>query len=244
MDKRMIVVAIGSSIVSLAAGAAGGYLFAKRRLEDSFNEQMEEEIEATKKFYNMLHKKGEFETPSAAVKALIPEPKGGFSKDNETLTRVLTGLKYMDESKTVLDGTPPAHLRAIRGDEPKIETLNIFDTTKDVTGIEFDLEAELANRDPNSPYILLKDEFMRNEHDWRQMTLTYFAGDNVLVNESEEPLDDPEKFVGEANYKFGFMSDDPNVVYIRNEGMEVEFEVLLSRRKYTEEVLGVTDDGD
>lgn len=230
MDKRTLVAVIGSSILSLAAGAAGGYLFAKRQLEDSFNEQMEAEIEATKKFYDMLHKKEEFSTPEGAVKALI-----GEDPEKAKLQRVLDGLGY-------LGATPPAHLRAIRGEEPKVEKLNIFEATEAATGVEFDLQAELAGRDSSIPYILLKDEFMKNEHGWRQITLTYFAGDNVLVDESEEPLDDPEKFIGATNYRFGVMSEDPNVVYIRNELMEAEFEVLLSRRKYTEEVLGLTED--
>lgn len=232
-----MVVALSTSIVSLAAGAAGGYLFAKKKLEDEFNEKMEAEITATKEFYSRMHKKGEFSTPESAARKLFPEGARRIADgepDEATLARVLKGLKYLD------DGDVPEHIAAIKGEPPKVVTMNIFDSVvEDFENV--DLKEIMDSRSPDVPYVLLRDEFLNNEReDLSQHTLTYFAEDDVLVDEKEKPIRDADKYVGEENLKkFGFLSGDKSVVYVRNEKLGMEYEILLSNRSYAEEVLGI-----
>ena len=222
MDKRVIFAVAGSSVVSLAVGSIAGYFFAKRQLTEEFEEQLTEEVSATKDFYSRMHKK-DFATPAEAARALIPE-----EPSEETLRRVLTGLKY------TADGTP-AHIAAIRGDVD-LEPASIFDGTE----TEFDLDAEVAARTSEAPYILLRDEFMNNERDFTQDTLTYFRADKVLIDAADQPVPDVDDLVGEGNLlRFGYLSGDQRVLYVRNEQKELEFEILLSDRAYTEEVLGL-----
>jgi hypothetical protein len=45
--------------------------------------------------------------------------------------------------------------------------------------------------------------------------------------------------VGEENLaKFGHGSKDPNLVYVRNEGMDLDFEISYAEGKYSEQVMG------
>src|SRR5690606_39088902 len=80
--------------------------------------------------------------------------------------------------------------------------------------------------------------------DYTKQTLTWWDGDHTLMDESEEIVDDVEKLIGTENIgKFGESDPaDPNVVYIRNDNLEIDFEVLREMGKYSVNVAGFTDD--
>lgn len=116
-------------------------------------------------------------------------------------------------------------------DEEEIITMNVF-TEQHASG------HDRNKRDRDRPYIISHDEFYNGDEDYQQNTLTYFEGDDVLVDERDQPIRHLSKIVGESNLQFGKESNDPNIVYIRNHELEVDFEVCRSNGKYTEEVLG------
>ena len=58
-------------------------------------------------------------------------------------------------------------------------------------------------------------------------------------------IDDINGTVGQDNMKrFGHGCDDPNVVFIRNEKLATDFEVLRHNGSYAEEVLGLVETDD
>lgn len=122
---------------------------------------------------------------------------------------------------------------------------NIFRNGEPVE--EFDIVKEAANRDETKPYIISSDEYFDEEREYRNATLTYYVGDQVLCDEknvpfySEAEIDD---VVGVANLRFGYGTNDPNAVYIRNNKLEVEYEVIRDSGRFDVEVLGhdVEDD--
>jgi hypothetical protein len=71
---------------------------------------------------------------------------------------------------------------------------------------------------------------------YTQTTLTFYSGDNILADEQDSPVYNYESVVG--NLRFGHGSNDSNVVYIRNEKLEAEYEVLLFDGSFEIEVLG------
>lgn len=230
MNKIIFAIG-GTAVVSLAAGAAGGYLFAKRKLQEEFDEQMEQEIDATKRFYSAMHKKGDFETPESTVQALHPDGVEGFKNDKDTMQRILEGLRY---------GTVVGD--AIRGEGPEPLEANIFEAVKG--DLDVDPE-EVPEPNPTRPYIVAAATYNDSEVGYRQLTLTYFAGDKVLVDHDEDVVEDQDKWVGLGNlHRFGLQSGDPNVVYIRNEPMEVDFEVVRTKGNYSELVLGLNVAGE
>lgn len=112
-----------------------------------------------------------------------------------------------------------------------------------VDDLDWDWEAELAARNPLEPYVIHVEEFKENEHNFRQETLTFYAGDEIM---SQEPTDTPVygylNLMGEL--KFGHGSKDPSVVYIRNEKLGMEWEILRHHGHYSIEVEGHTMDQD
>jgi hypothetical protein len=102
---------------------------------------------------------------------------------------------------------------------------------------DWNYEAELAARVPERPYVIHQDEFVTNESGFHQDTLTYYERDDIMADSDDTPLYDYKKLMGDL--LFGHGTTDPNVVYIRNEKLELEWEVLLHTGSFSEEVLGV-----
>jgi hypothetical protein len=224
----------------MAAGAGAAYFVVKKQLELLFEERLTNEIEATKNFYNTLHKRGEYETPQAAAEKLIPPNKveellsgtGEFANDphaKET-ARVLTeyGGHKLD-ARTIVT-------------ETVVE--NVFIRAElDAQGVtDADWSAEVMNRTEEAPYVISKEEYMENESDYVQTTFDYYAGDGVLVDENENRIENIDDVVGDYNLiRFGAWSDDPRVVYVRNDARQLEVEITLNDGKYREIVQGLTE---
>jgi hypothetical protein len=106
-----------------------------------------------------------------------------------------------------------------------------------------DYEAEDASRSADRPYVLDVNEFMNTEVGYTQLTLTYFAEDNVLAGEDDEAIPDIEGWIGMFNLnKFGHRSGDEKTVYIRNERLERDFEVIHDGGSYAEMVHGIVQE--
>ena len=75
----------------------------------------------------------------------------------------------------------------------------------------------------DEPYIIDVDEFGMNE-EYDTMCLTYFA-DGVLVDDSDEVVEDPDVVVGLDNLKI-FEEFGASAVYVRNEVWKTDFEIL------------------
>jgi hypothetical protein len=112
--------------------------------------------------------------------------------------------------------------------------MNVFKTEPDED--EWDYDLELANRTPHAPYIIHSDEFHSGESGLRQTTLTYYAGDDTLCDEADVVIYNASEVAGEL--KFGYGSKDANVVYVRNEKLGGEYEIVRDEGHYAIEVLG------
>lgn len=62
--------------------------------------------------------------------------------------------------------------------------------------------------------------------------LYYYKGDGVMVDDQEEFIDNPEFLVGDVLEKSGFKVDDTRTIYIRNESVSSDFEVIKVQGTY------------
>lgn len=128
---------------------------------------------------------------------------------------------------------------------PKVEEITITETYltepphRVADDVEFDYAEELLNRTKERPYVIHVDEFMANEENYDQVSITYYEGDDILTDEKDVPIPKRDEIVGDDNlYKFGHGSKDNRVVYIRNEILELEFEIIHRDGKFSREVMG------
>ena len=245
LSRRPVQVSLAGAI-GLAIGASVTYLVVAKKLELKYKRIADEEIKDVKGRYSILRKEGEYsdpatlaakyEDPAKEVVEQIVETEGYKSYDkvesnvevpkNESVLTVTAEMKETNPAEVV--------------SEVKEEVVrNIFDS--DHPDTYWNTEEELAKRaeHPNLPFIITLDEFNENEDDFEQVTLTYYEGDEVLVDERDQVVSDELNTVGpDALIRFGHGSKDKNVVYVQNNRLTLQIEVLKSEGKYAEEVLG------
>ena len=98
------------------------------------------------------------------------------------------------------------------------------------------MEKELASRTKDKPHMIHQDEFFSEESGYVQSQCTYYVGDDILVDDREVPIAKHETIVGE--FIFGHGTPDKNVVYVRNDVLQGEYEILKHEGFYSIEVLG------
>lgn len=117
-------------------------------------------------------------------------------------------------------------------EDVEVEHVNVFQTYNE----QWDWDIELMHRQDNHIYVIHYDEFVNNESNYSQETLTYYAGDDILTDQLNTPIYDYEKMIGDI--RFGHGSNDQNVVFIRNDQIHMEWEILRDEGKYQVEILG------
>lgn len=234
--KQQYIILGVTAVVSAAAGGGVAYFFANRHLRLKYEAIAEKEVADAKKYYSALHKKAEFSDPVETATRVITDLEQyaetvdelgygsdlGYSESQETKDELVTPSPVPEEAEVVRQ----SHLK------------NVF-TEADNSDDEFDYETEMRNRSVDAPYIITHDEFYENEPDYQQVTLTYFEGDDVLMDEKDQPISDTDATVGDANLtRFGHGSKDKNIVHVRNDKLELVFEIIRSDGEYVQEVLG------
>lgn len=85
------------------------------------------------------------------------------------------------------------------------------------------------------PYIISQESMFNDETDWEKPTLSYYRGDDVLIDERGQVLDDTHRmrYVGDRHLKmFGVLSEDENIVYVRSPQISSDFEIILEPGNY------------
>jgi hypothetical protein len=94
----------------------------------------------------------------------------------------------------------------------------------DIQPVEQDKPPEIK------PYVISPEEF--GELDYDKIGLSYYA-DQILADENDELIEDVDGVVGfESLSHFGEYEDDS--VFVRNDRLKCDYEILLDQRKYSE----------
>lgn len=105
---------------------------------------------------------------------------------------------------------------------------------------DWDYDDEVKRRNPLQPYVIHRDEFFAEQmgvENYIQSQLTFYEGDEVLIDEDSKPMYNHEMIIGPLQWGHG--SDDPNVFYARNMARQMEYEIIRDPGHYRVEVLGL-----
>lgn len=261
MDAKRLIPALRRGTTSFelllvastaAITAASTYLIASKRIEAKYALRIDEEIEATRKFYAAFHEKpspaelveelgiekGE-DPPDVPAELLqqyagaTPPPATDPRPDLEMNTRgALTQYNRIELTPPVNDDGPAIQLNLVV--EPPSQ--NIFEG-----GFSTDtVPQELVNeRTGDRPYIISRQEF--EESEFPQDSMEFYADDKVLADTQSEVVDDVEGLVGlETLESFGIGSGDMHVVYVHNPRTGMDFEIVRNMSSYGVVVHGLT----
>jgi hypothetical protein len=214
-----------------AAGVGVGYLVARNQLEKRYARLLDEEVRRTKEFFEGTQgeeyagpEEPEFMEQAIQTAEALTEYSGG-----ETV--VNPAVLAQEVTKTVTAYNKPG--------APSIE-----DKASD---IESNVAATPTDPDARAPYMIPFAEFDANETQADQITVSFFAGDGIVIDEDDNVVtpDRVEQIIGTDNLnRFGTLTTDPdmepNVIYVRCERFNMDFEVTRSPGKHSVEVLGQT----
>ena len=101
-----------------------------------------------------------------------------------------------------------------------------------------EVEEEIANgewgdKDIYEPFIIRPEEY-GELHAYETLSLNYYA-DGVLTDELDNPIEDVESLVP-ADFADHFGEYDDNAVFVRNDNLECDYEILRDLRKFTDVV--------
>ena len=227
MELKKFVTPAIVGVGSFTVGAVGGYFF--RRYRETHN--LEAEIKDTRD--GVISDMEALESQFTQLVFAFEERDQKYDSHLQQAMKVIAALQ--DAKREFMLGTVEA-LQPLQHNEEE----HVFAVVREgerwsEDDDDWNYEEELETRSPDKPYVIHRDEYFANEMQLTQSTLTYYKGDNVLCDDLDVPVYQPEKVVGPL--KFGHGSQDPSIVYIRNEELEGEYEVLLEYGTFESEIL-------
>jgi len=88
------------------------------------------------------------------------------------------------------------------------------------------------------PYLITEREFSEEQEFYQKLTVIYYRGDNVLIDSAQAVIPDIRANIGAGTTdQFGKDAENPHVLYVRNDKIQVDFEICLDYGSYVQEVL-------
>lgn len=259
MDKKELLIYGGLFAVGVGTGYGIAYFTVKKK----YAAFAAEEIESVRAAYSKAAlpkpditelRRSNYVAPDEVVvtPGVIITTEGYASDNDETdadaFRRAHGRVPTTYELVQMGNGVEPSEAIQDRNNDPDetgIVEGNIFDTPQpdpEELGLSLD-DPDMPQRSPDRPYPISAAEWFQNETDYDQITLVYWADDDVLADDNNGMITDIDRVVGATNlHRFGYMSEDPDIVYVRNERLKADYEITKDERNYGEVVHGVVMD--
>jgi len=246
MIKTHILRIVTAPAFTYTVGVVGGGLLGsgitmlvlEKKIEAKYAAIADREIAEAKELYKRRFKEGEYAdlTVLGEKYADIPEAKPEVRGND----MVLEAQRIAEEARYVPYNNPGAQV--VQPEEEKIEVIgsirkSVWDDQPIIETGDFDPEAERLKKEQSKPYVLEHDAFYENDFNREQYTLTYFEEDDVLVDDKERPIPNKDNVVGAGNLRFGYGTDQKDVVLIHNPLLGVDYEVTRDKGSYAREIL-------
>lgn len=232
MNKTMIAVTTG--VVSLGIGGVVGYLLAEKRVSEKYAKQADEEVAKIRDRYRENYRD---------LKDKVSEDRRQTQEAKDYLNDTVDKVREKYDVDNVYDevDTPP-HKRVrydkIVEDEKYFKVEDDEESEEDEKEEEFIVNdenpsVEIPKVDPNrsEPFLVSDEDYWVNERDHSQSTLVYYINDDVLIDETEQVIDDEADIVGDALSVFD-KNRDLTVVYVRNNRLRADMEIVIDHDPY------------
>lgn len=212
---------IGAGL-GVALGFAAGFYIAEKRLKTKYEKLANEEISSMREHYIKKAVAAQPKPPVEQVYERVENENGFTEAEQMAIDEANAKFPAEEEEETIV--------------VQETKEVNVFESHK-----EWNYQYELSHRQKDVPYIIHIDEFQENlpEHD--QTTYTYYEIDDVMADTRDTTIegDRVDEIVGLGNIgRWGHGSKDPNVVYVRNEEMMLDIEVVRDPGSYADTVHG------
>jgi hypothetical protein len=258
MNKTYLIVG-GASVASLAVGAAGGYLLAKKKFDEQFDLSLSVEIDKIMKYYagltetfletdKIIDPLDEEANPQEDEEEEDDEPVDPELEENakQALTNYqgfaekpplesLTKNIFMDEDKraSLKKQTLP----------PRDPKTGLFVASKPKA--DFADRPRVPSNVPQpelTPYLITSEQFLENEPEHDQENCLYFVGDKTVLRIYDREIIDNDR-IGEVNLTLfpDVPEGEASIICVRNEGLSEDYEIQRTDDELTD-YLGLGED--
>lgn len=245
------------SVVSAAAGSAVTYFVIRKRVDRAYSELAADEIRQVKERYALLRKEGKYADPATAVKAYemreselheavqYAKKAAAYQAEEEVeeASEVLEEkIEAAEEVETAVRNDSPSPLvrPELYVDEPKVH--HIFDQEEPIDTAVIEIQGPV---DKAKPYLISAEEYLDDESTdskYSKITITYWETDDTLCDEREAIIPDIEGTVGAINlHRFDENGETSDVIYVRNERLKADYEVVREKASYSVVILGMRE---
>ncbi len=206
--KTFIFSAVSMTLGAVAGGFAG-YILTRKKYEKLADKEVESVKKSLQEYYENKMKEG---------KNNVKVPADATVKKNN-INRPKMDVPVKDTSSINYDNFE---------NENDKKSYNEY-IKKYRSSEEIKMEEKFGNGKSFRPYIISPEEFSDSEYDVE--TLHYYR-DGVVADDDNNIIKDVKSTIGdEALNTFGVYEDD--VVYVRNDEIKIDFEILLEQDEYT-----------
>lgn len=228
-------------IIIFALGAATGAFVANKLLEQKYEEILQEDIESVR----------------AVAKRRLAKYEGTEEEEEneECTTGSLNDISSLDiqppkePSRNAYNQVKSSYGLSKKPLKEVVKEIEEEDESEDDESeayVEYVKPKKLSNDGKMSyhdrPYVIGYDAFSDEDVPHDKITLYYYVEDNTLCDENEEIIIDVDDIIGEDSLdSFDDIDDDENSIFVRNEKLHVDYEILRLNESYQQSVLGITD---
>lgn len=212
-------------LLAFGVGSGLGSLVAYRMAKKSFESELEKEIADVKANYRLLRKE-DYETPTDFLEKKRPE----ILRDEALAAMEINSIIEHAKLNAELAEEASRYNAFEREDIPDKELLpsdaneTLYENLK-------------AMRTDDAPFLISVAEYFDDCRENTKLSITYFAGDNIICYEDDSVMLDPEESFGIINLsRFGVASDSEHIVYVRNPRTSVDYEIVRDDGKYADMV--------
>lgn len=245
VTRKLNTVGLSYLAVGIGVGAAVGfyfgYKFNREKIRAEAYKDAEFEVNQLREVYlkktETLAREGSRDE-TTVIEGEVPE--------KPALDDVVESLGYREVAIPERPLAPPVPILDV-ADVPEgaLEDLpeNPVGTSKS-RDAGWNYEQELLHRTPEAPYVIHQNEYEHSNQEYSKVEYNYYRIDETLTDsEDDHVVTDAEAVVGSANLKFGHGSDDVNVVYVRNDHLELDMQITRLNQSFEEAILGLDRSG-
>lgn len=245
MNIKNILLFVGG----LAIGAAGGILGTKKYFEGKYQKRYEEDHAQLEEYY---HKKDEYsrvphedpddqddeekqvEGDSKPGGRMSPSERAEIKKKlmkNWEGTTNYAGM-YREKNGYTDRGLVEAQHPLDQG-EPGEEDPDDQDDEEIESPEEQAFNEHQRNKD-RPPKLISDEAFSELPASIETGVLYYYAYDEMLCEENEEPVEEPERLVGDCLDKYGFRDNEERVIFVMNYALDTAYEIQKVDASWTD----------
>jgi len=242
MNYKLII----SHIVAVAVGVGLGYILTKKHIEASCEAILQEELDSIKAAFEASRSRSMSKEDAEKISNVNvidhPSNPSGIlnrsSLDNNPYEQAkrkykLGGIDFSNTQRIEPDGAPD------EDEEDPDDELDDGELRDDAGKTEKEM-MDLTKINRTRPYLIDDREYSEEFDHHDKVSLYYYRIDDVLTEENEEIIDNVDGIVG---YDALSALDMQTTVWVRNEPLGIDYEIIGINKTYAETVLGIKQDG-